>query len=406
MKIVTNILVDDITKSNTKTTTDNNNNISIQVDNGLIPTTQPSSSTTPGHNKSPVNGMVAKLVALPEHIPAFGLFSALFGVTMFSLASLIVKLLTELHSIEILVFRCVIQFVPYFILTVHKKHPFFGIVGHRLDLGLRCLSGTISMITLYMAYRLMPLTDASTIYLSSPLFVTIFAYILLKEKVTIVQALTGILTIVGVFIISKPVFLFGETNDDSNAVDIYPNRMTGIILSITGAVTSGYSLINLRKLRSTPVPVIVMWYSMVTVVIGSVLLPFIDRWILPYGLTTWLLLLAIGIAGVFNQLFLTLALKYESAGPISVTRSFNIVLSFIWEVTIFYEPVEWTSIAGAGLISSCVVIIALNKCYQENPEKFQKFYGRLLLCCKPQYRSESDSIVDTISESIDKQTNN
>ena len=66
-----------------------------------------------------------KKKTIPEQIPAFGLLCALIGmtiglilkillhnllkfllgVTMFSLASLIVKVLTELHSIEVLVFR-------------------------------------------------------------------------------------------------------------------------------------------------------------------------------------------------------------------------------------------------------------------------------------------------------------
>ena len=70
---------------------------------------------------------LGKIQSLPEKIPAFGLLCALIGkltkqilyefdnltwwsasssgVTMFSLASLIVKLLTELHAVEILVLR-------------------------------------------------------------------------------------------------------------------------------------------------------------------------------------------------------------------------------------------------------------------------------------------------------------
>ena len=121
-----------------------------------------------------------------------------------------------------------------------------------------------------------------------------------------------------------------------------------------------------------------MWYSFTVVVIGSAVLPFLDRWVLPKGVYTWLMLLAIGCAGILNQFFQTLALKYESPGPISVIRCFNIVLSFIWEVLIFVEPVEWTSILGALLISVCVVIISINKCYSENPQKFKLFFKN---CC-------------------------
>lgn len=71
----------------------------------------------------------------------------------------------------------------------------------------------------------MPLSDASTIYLSSPVFVTIFAYILLKEPITLIQGLTGTITVVGVFVISKPEFIFGPAH--SAADNIYEHRIVG-----------------------------------------------------------------------------------------------------------------------------------------------------------------------------------
>ena len=176
----------------------------------------------------------------------------------------------------------------------------------------------------------------------------------------------------------------------------------GIILSLIAAISSAFSLINLRKLKSTPVPVVVMWYSLTVVVIGSALLPVLDKWVLPSGLNSWLLILAIGAAGVLNQFFQTTAFKYESPGPISVTRSFNIVLSFVWEVTIFSEPVEWTSIAGAALITGCVIIIAMHKCYKENPENFSQLFGDIwCFARKPDMKTMPNSLrtsIDTIDQ--------
>jgi len=43
--------------------------------------------------------------SLPELIPAFGILMAILSTVLFSAGSLIVKILTELHSVEILVFR-------------------------------------------------------------------------------------------------------------------------------------------------------------------------------------------------------------------------------------------------------------------------------------------------------------
>ncbi|CAG2119987.1 unnamed protein product, partial [Medioppia subpectinata] len=239
-------------------------------------------------NSSPLNPIHRFIAAIPERVPAFGILCALLGVTMFSVASLIVKLLKHLPAVEILIFRCVFQFIPYFIITIAKRYSFFGLPGSRLDLFLRCVSGTASLVTLYMAFRLMPLSDAMTLYMSSPVFVTIFAYFILKERITVVHVTTGTITIIGVFIICRPEFLFGHNNHHHK--HHYEHRLIGIALSIGAAITSAYSLINLRKLKLTPVPVIVMWYSIAVVVIGNCVLPFLDRWVLPRDLYTWSLL--------------------------------------------------------------------------------------------------------------------
>ncbi|XP_054166197.1 solute carrier family 35 member G1-like [Oppia nitens] len=314
---------------------------------------------------------ISKWKSIPERIPAFGLLCALFGETMFSLASLIVKLVTDLHSVEILVFRCIVQFVPYFIITLIKRYPFFGLPGQRIQLVLRCISGTINSIVLYMAYRFMPLSDATSISLSSPVFVTIFAYFILKERITKVQILTGIITLAGVFIISEPAFIFGTDTAEELS---YPNRIWGIVLALVSAVTSAYSLITLRQLRTTPVPLMVMWYSLTIIVAGSAILPAIDHWTLPKQWHTWLLLLAVGVAGFFYQFFQAISVQYETPGPISVTRSIQIVLSFLWEVLIFAESLDLASIIGAVLITVSVLIVAFNKIYNENPEKYGKLF--------------------------------
>jgi drug/metabolite transporter (DMT)-like permease len=131
--------------------------------------------------------------------------------------------------------------------TVIGKYPFFGQTGHRLDLALRAISGTISLTTIYMAYRLMPLADASTIHFSSPVFVTIFAYFMLKEPLTILQLITGTITLTGVVIIAKPEFIFGSESEE-----VHENRLEGTILAVIAALTAAFSMVNLRKLKTTP----------------------------------------------------------------------------------------------------------------------------------------------------------
>jgi len=49
----------------------------------------------------------SRLKSLPKRIPAFGLLMSLISAVFYSFQSVIVKVLTDLHPIEILVFRFV-----------------------------------------------------------------------------------------------------------------------------------------------------------------------------------------------------------------------------------------------------------------------------------------------------------
>jgi len=198
---------------------------------------------------------------------------------------------------------------------------------------------------------------------------------MLKEPLTILQGITGTITLIGVTVIAKPEFIFGSESEL-----VHDNRLEGTILAVIAALTAAFSMINLRKLKTTPVAVVVMWYSATVIVSGLVILVILDKLVLPTGLWTWSLLVGIGFCGIGDQYFLTLAFQYESAGPISVTRTFNIVLSFIWEVVLLSEAIEWTSVIGACLVSSCVIILALVKWKTEKPQLFENLFNKFCCC--------------------------
>lgn len=240
---------------------------------------------------------------------------------------------------------------------------------------LRSISGTISLSSVFVAYRLIPLSDASTIHFASPVFVTIFAYFLLKEPFTRLQIITGAITLTGVVIIAKPEFIFGSGESEL----AHEMRFEGTALAVLASMTAAFSMISLRKLKSTPVAVTVMWYSFTLVVLGSLYLTLANKWTMPSSTQTWASLVGISICGVFDQYLITLAFQYEKAGPISVVRTFNIVLCFIWEVMLLNEAIQFTSVMGACLICSCVIVLALVKWNKESPETFDRI--RREVCC-------------------------
>jgi drug/metabolite transporter (DMT)-like permease len=101
-KLVSDILSLSIEESNSK-----KNVISIAIPHNLLDET-----------------IVKRKKPLPERIPAFGLLCAILSVICWSIASVIVKVLTDLHSIEILVIRFV-KMIHFFINSLVQNYFIF-----------------------------------------------------------------------------------------------------------------------------------------------------------------------------------------------------------------------------------------------------------------------------------------
>ncbi|CAG2104235.1 unnamed protein product, partial [Medioppia subpectinata] len=302
-----------------------------------------------------------------RRIPALGIMMAFMSVLCYSLGSAVVNLMPELHSLEILGIRALFQFVVFGFVVLVKQYRIIPTDGQTITLVLRCVSGTITLTTVFVAYRLMPLADASTIQFASPVFVAIFAYFMLRERINCLQGIAGLVTLVGVVVIAQPEFLFGTATSQ-----VYDQRLLGTALAVVSSVSGAFSMITLRKLKATPVPVIVTWYGMFVTLVCLAIVLGMDVLTLPVGWYTWSLLLAVGLCGIGDQYFVTKALCYESAGPVSVTRTLTVVMTFIWEAVILDKTIEWLSMVGAAIITSCILLIALDKWRHESPDSFRK----------------------------------
>lgn len=242
--------------------------------------------------------------------------------------------------------------------------------------------GTSGSFCAFMSFRLIPLSDASTIQFSSPVFVVIIARLMLNEPITKIKCLTSATSILGVFILAKPEFVFGF--DPTITIE---HRVEGIGLAVVSALGMAFATIYIRKLKSAPTCVIVMWHSLVSIIAGSVLLYTLNAFVLPRDYISWFILIAIGVLGICGQFLLTTALKHEGAGPVSVTNTLTIVLAFVWEIILFHESPQSTSFIGAILVSSSVIILALDKWHTEKPDLFAPCLG-IVRC----YRSKTITI--------------
>ena len=112
-----------------------------------------------------------------------GFLYMFMSVCAFSLMDLIVKWSEDYPLGQVLFFRGFFGVVIYFFIMPRERiKNFYYTKRAGLHL-LRCLSGLIALIAIFIALRKLPLATVVSISFAAPIFTTIFSIFLLNEKV-------------------------------------------------------------------------------------------------------------------------------------------------------------------------------------------------------------------------------
>jgi len=279
-----------------------------------------------------------------------GMIYALIAGICSTCSGMFVKLTHNIHSLEILIFRDIIQFSVCFLVVLKKRYRLCGVLGERKFILLRCIFGTISLSCWFVSVKMTKFGDAGAIYYSYPAFITLLARIFLKEPFGLFDLATVVAAIAGIILIAGPHY-----------VNLSHTDMIGVILASIACCGISCGNLAIRKIQQTPAPVVVCWFSAFSGCISAILVPIVDRYVVPENEIEWFYIVMVGVFGVLTQIFVTVAFQLENAGPISVTESFNMIFSFVFQYFIFKEPITWTSGLGAALVALSVFAIGIRK---------------------------------------------
>lgn len=266
----------------------------------------------------------------------------MFGSTMFfGSMTVAIRLASEtLHAFEIAFFR---NFFGLMIaLPLLLRHGPGLLKTARLPRYVfRCTIGIASMLAGFWAIGHLPLAQAVALSYSSPIFVTIAAVVLLRERVRARRWAAVALGFVGVLVIVRP-------GTDSFSA--------GTLIALLAAVLSGIVSIQIKQLSSTePADRIVLLTTLLWVPMS--LAPALTVWEWPRGIA-WVWVIAAGAMGTGGHMLWTRALKLGDVSaltPISFMQLPLVAAAGWW---LFREPVDcWTAI-GAGVIFAANAYIA------------------------------------------------
>lgn len=206
----------------------------------------------------------------------------------------------------------------------------------------RTALGLTGMVLNFGSYLLLPLTEATAIGFTMPIFATLLSALLLRESTGLHRWSAILLGFVGILVMIRP--------DGAH----FP--MLGLTVAISGAIMTACISLVLRDLGKTEkTGVIVFWFTVLSIPPLGLLMLFFGK---AHDATTWALLLGVGLTGGIAQLCMTGAL---SRAPVSVVLPMDystIIWSTLLGLLIWGEWPMPTTWIGATLIIASGLYIA------------------------------------------------
>lgn len=197
--------------------------------------------------------------------------------------------------------------------------------------------GLATMTLAFSALAYLPLAEATTISFVAPLFSVVLSALILSEPVGRHRWSAVALGFLGVLVVMQPA-----------GARLPP---IGLGLALTAALGVAAVTITIRQIsRTESTATTVLWFTLFSMAVSGAFMPFFGR---AHSVEEWLLLLMLGLAGGFGQLFLTSSLRFA---PVAVVVPFDYA-QLLWAVLLGWliwdtQPLATSWIGGAIIIGS------------------------------------------------------
>lgn len=249
-----------------------------------------------------------------------GIIYIILAAFFFALMAMFVRLAGDIPSIQKSFFRNLVSLVFAGVILVREKAWFSGKKENIKYLLMRAAAGTIGILCNFYAVDHMVLSDASMLNKMSPFFAIIFSYFILKEKVTVSQAVIVAGAFLGSLLIIKP----------TTAIFSSPAALVGLLGGLGAGVAYTYVRVLGKKGEKGPFIVFVFSAFSCLVTLPWLILDFHSM----SGIQFLYLLLA-GLSAAGGQFSVTAAYFHAPAKEISVYDYSQILFSAVLGFVVF-----------------------------------------------------------------------
>jgi drug/metabolite transporter (DMT)-like permease len=269
-----------------------------------------------------------------EQIP-LGILYMVASTLAFAAVNAVVKWEVALYPVgEVAFVRSLFSLIPCYLLTLPRLGFAVLRTERRFDHVKRALSQFCSMMSIFVAFQLMPLAGAIAISFSAPLFTTLLSILFLKERVGIHRWSALLVGFVGVLCVTRP----------------GPGMLqSGAIFALSNAVLTSTVAVAIRRMSVTESIETLTFYQLTLIALFSAcLLPL--GFAMPRGRDALLMVLA-GLGNGVAQYWWTKSLHLA---PPSAVTPFN-YLSLVWATIIGF--LVWGDRPTARLLAGSAIVI-------------------------------------------------
>ncbi|MHB0994003.1 MAG: EamA family transporter [Sulfurovum sp. 28-43-6] len=231
--------------------------------------------------------------------------------------------------------------------------------GKPLLLFFRGFMGFAALLAYFYIMAHIPLGEAVTYNTTSPLFVALFAYLFLHEKLHPSALVAVVIGFMGIILVAQP---------QGGSFDKYD------ILGIFSGIGAALAYTSIRELRNYyDTRAIVMSFMLVGTVAPLLLMlmtPYVKvseefdwmfaPFVMPQGIE-WVYVLAVGVFATISQLLMTKAYELTKAGIVGTISYSNIVFALIIGMMLGDPVPDFWTLLGIILVILSGLLVALPK---------------------------------------------
>jgi drug/metabolite transporter (DMT)-like permease len=287
--------------------------------------------------------VTAPVSAHPGDHVVRGMIAALCAFLMFTIMNVFAKMLSVRHSVvEIAFYRNLIACMPFLIIVfVFGRRDILVIKSKPAFVGIRAVLGSLSLMTTFAAYSLMPMAETTVLLFTASLLIPVLGIVFLKEKVGPYRWAAVLIGFCGVVIMLQPTGA------------MYPLGVAVAMLAVTMHASLQIILRYLGRFESPET--ITFYFLVIGALVTALPLPFVA---VPPLMSELPLLFGVGLSGAAAQWLLSTAFRNAPAAIVTVFNYSSIVWATLFGWMIWNEwPMPTVVIGAIVVIGSNILII-------------------------------------------------